>query len=138
MDWFEQFSLQKFREKTVSMAFYRAKEEIKDATMDDSVRALLEILVERLGVSKVVFDRKSVEPVDYYITEDVLNTNVNEKRKYVKSRRDVMQFIKTKVKHEQSKEEAKIEKNAVGDQIKYFVLKTRSAKDIFDYFFRSK
>ena len=58
--------------------------------MDDSVRALLEILVERLGVSKIVFDRKSLEPVDYYITEDVLNSNVNEKRKYVKSRRDVM------------------------------------------------
>lgn len=50
MMYFEEFSFKKLRGKTVSMAFYKEKEEIKEATMNDTVLALLEVLTERLGV----------------------------------------------------------------------------------------
>ena len=62
--------------------------------MDDEVRALLEILTERLGATKIIFDKKSAEPIDYYVVEETMNNNLNFKRAVLRKRRDIMQLMK--------------------------------------------
>ena len=68
--------------------------------MDDSLRALLEIMYERLGAAKVIFDKQSSseEQIDFYVVEETLSPNLNDKRRILRKRRDVMLKVKTQAK----------------------------------------
>ena len=115
--------------------------------MDDTLRALHEILLERLGAAKIVYNKHEKENVDFYLFEETLESNVNEKRKALRRRRDVMGFIKAQVKQQavgkdstpgKESKDASVEKEALSEAVKKFTLQSRCTKDIFDYFLRSK
>ena len=140
MDWFAQYTQQRYMGKTFSLAFYKEKEEVSEANMDDTLRAIHEILYERLGATKIIYDKRSHESVDFYLFEETLETNVNDKRKALRKRRDVMSFLKAKAKLAivAGKDAATNEKEALSSATKKLVLQSRCIKDIFDYFFRSR
>lgn len=100
MTYFNEYSLHRYRDKTVSLAFYRERSELKEEKLpDDDTRALMEILTQRLGVKRVIFDRRSSEStVDFYIIEETMKNNVNDKRRLLRQRRDVMSHVKTQAK----------------------------------------
>ena len=122
MDWFAQYTLQRYRGKIFSLAFYREKEEVSEAKMDDSLRALLEIMYERLGVAKVIFEKNSTENIDFYVTEDTMEQNLNEKRRVIRKRRDIMQKVKSQARLDVLKDSSVAEKEALSNALKKFVV----------------
>ena len=128
-DWFIQYSHLKFKGKTVSLAFYREKEHVSECSNEDSLRAIYEILSERLGVAKLIFDKKYAGPVDFYLVEEAMPANVNEKRKILRKRRDILQEVKSRAKLAMTAKSEKPleEKVASSEALKKLVLQTRSA-----------
>jgi hypothetical protein len=90
--------------------------------MDDSLRALLEIMYERLGVAKVVFEKNTAENIDFYVTEETIAQNLNEKRSILRKRRDVMLKIKAQARLDVLQNSSVTEKEAVSNALKKFVL----------------
>jgi len=56
--------------------------------------------LERLGAKAIIFDKKTLLSeaieVDFYMTEDHLGNNLNEKRRILRKRRDIMLYLRAK------------------------------------------